>query len=71
MPLKRFVTARNTITNQQIFIETKNPKEALGIARELHKIELKEYTYRNISLRSSVPSLKKYIDMTQYFLNGA
>lgn len=71
MSLKTIVTARNTTDNSQIFIKCDNTLEALRIAGKLHQIELKSYTYRNISLRASIPSLKKYIDMTSYFLNGA
>ena len=68
---KNIVTARLVTDKTQIFIQCKDIREALNVQNKLLNIELKEHTYRNISLRASKPSLKKYIDMTSMFLNGA
>jgi len=57
--VKNIVTARNTITNEQIYITCKDPKEAFNTAGILNTIELKEHTYRQVRLRSSRPSMKQ------------
>jgi hypothetical protein len=70
MNTKNIVTARNTITNEQIFIDCKDFKEAWNMSGRLHQIELKEHTYSQIRLRGSPVSKKLYKDMTQFFLNN-
>lgn len=67
--VKSIVTARLVTDNQQIFIKCNTVSEALNIQNKLLNIELKEHTYKNISLRSSKPSLKKYKDLTSLFLS--
>ena len=64
--VKNIVTARNTVDNSQIFIKCNNISQALQTAGALHKIELKERTYIQIRLRSSIP--KNYKDLTNLFL---
>jgi hypothetical protein len=57
--VKNIVTARSTITNEQIFIQCKDIHETLQTAGILHQIELKERTYSQIRLRSSRPSMNQ------------
>lgn len=66
--MKRFVTARSSTDNTQIFIECQNPIEALNIAGKLHQIELKSHTYYQVRLRSSVPSRKQYKEILKDFI---
>jgi hypothetical protein len=56
---KNIVTARNTITNEQIYIVCKDIHETLQTAGKLHNIELKERSYSQIRLRSSIPTVKQ------------
>lgn len=60
MSLKTVVTARNIITNEQIFIQCKDFNDAFNTMGKLHNITLKENTYVQIRLRSTRPSLKQY-----------
>lgn len=57
--MKHIVTARNTITNEQIFIDCNTVNEALRTAGKLNQIELHEHTYKQVRLRSSRPSMKQ------------
>ena len=57
---KKIVTARDMQTNEHIFIECQDFKEAWNISGKLHTLELKEYRYSQVRLRSSRPSLKSY-----------
>jgi hypothetical protein len=56
---KNIVTARSTITNEQIYIQCKDFKDAFNTAGILNQIELKEHTYKQIRMRSSVPTVKQ------------
>ena len=67
--VKNIVTARSG--NEQIFITCKDTIEALRIAGQLHRIELKSHTYTQIRLRGSPVPKKLYKDMTSMFLEGA
>ena len=59
MSLKTIVTARNTVTNEQIYIKCDSFKDAFNTAGILNQIELKEHTYRQVRLRSSIPSMNQ------------
>lgn len=70
MPQKSIVTARSVTDNSQIFIKCKDVHEALQTAGKLHQIELKEHTYVQVRLRSSIPSKKLYKDLTHIFIGA-
>lgn len=59
MSAKTIVTARNTITNEQLFIQCKDFKDVFNTAGILNQIELKTHTYKQVRLRSS-PCPKTY-----------
>ena len=56
--VKNIVTARVS-TDEQIFIQCADLKEAFNTAGKLHQLELKEHTYTQIRLRSSKPSMNQ------------
>jgi hypothetical protein len=56
---KTIVTARHVQDNTQIFIKCKDVSEALNVAGQLNRIELREHTYRQVRLRSSIPPVKQ------------
>ena len=59
---KHIVTARSTVTNEQLFIECSNVSEALQTAGKLNRIELREHTYTQIRLRKTpCPKIYKRI----------
>ena len=66
--MKKFVTARSTIDNSQIFIKCQDVREALNIAGKLNRLELKEHSYVQVRLRSSQPPLRKYKEILKDFI---
>ena len=56
---KTVVTARNIITDEQIYITCSDFKDAFNTAGKLHNITLKENTYVQIRLRGSIPDINK------------
>lgn len=68
MVKKNIVTARSLIDDSHIFVKCDTVLEAFDIARKLHNIELKEHTYVQIRLRSSVPSRKQYREILKDFI---
>ena len=68
MSKRNIVTARSLVDNSQIFVKCNDPIEALNIAGKLHNIELKEHTYVQIRLRSSIPSRKQYREILKDFI---
>ncbi len=68
--MKTIVTARNIVNDEQIFVRCSNVSQALNVAGKIHQIELKERTYSQVRLRSSIPSKKLYKDLTHIFIGA-
>jgi len=71
--MKTVVTARNTITNEQIYIRCDNTIDALRVAGKLNQIELKTHTYKQVRLRNSIPSMKqgyRWISLVKWIYNN-
>lgn len=58
MERKRYVTMRRKTTNEQFFIDCKDPYNALKTAGQVHRMG--ENNFIQIRLRSTIPSKKKY-----------
>jgi hypothetical protein len=73
MSSKTIVTCRNTITNEQLYIQCQSVSEALQTAGKLNQIELYEHTYKQVRLRSSRPNLKqgyRWVNLVKWIYNN-
>ena len=61
MTNKTIVTMRSTSNEQHYFIVCDTPYNALKTAGQIHR--LGSHRYVQVRLRSSIPSLKKYIKL--------